>query len=83
MIWKTGDVIYTTDTPPRARIDYYVFESISKITVDSSIPENYTCTVAFNAPTDIIYDFVATNSPEFIASCSVEGGFLQFLRKLH
>ena len=77
MTWKIGDVVYTTDTPVRNRIDYYVFESTSTITVDSSISDNFTCTVAFNAPTDIEYDFIATNAPEFSASCSVEGEFLE------
>ena len=73
MIWKMGDVIYTTDSPLRTRIDYYVFQSTSTIMVDNSISENFTCVVSFNAPTDVVYDFIATNAPEFSASCSVEG----------
>ena len=73
MTWTIGDVIYTTDTPQRRRIDYYTFVSTSTITVDNSVPENVTCTIAFNAPTDMYYDFIATNAPEFSASCSVEG----------
>jgi len=73
MTWTSSDVIYTTDTPPRARIDYYVFESTSTITVNNSVAQNFTCTVAYNEPTDIVYDFIATNAPDFSASCSVEG----------
>ena len=75
MTWTTGDVVYTTDTPSRTRIDEYTFKSTSTITVDNSVPENFTCIVTFNAPTDIIYAFIATNVPEFRASCSVEGEF--------
>jgi len=76
MTWKIGDVIYTTETPTRTRIDYYVFESTSTITVDTSVSQDFTCTVSFNAPTDIVYDFIATNAPVFSASCSVAGEFL-------
>jgi len=75
MTWRIGTQVYTTDTPQRSRIDYYVFVSSSTITVDSSDSKNFTCTVTFNAPTDIEYNFIATNAPEFNASCSVEGEF--------
>jgi len=81
MTWKISDVIHTTDTPSRTRFDYYVFQSTSTITVDNSVPRNFTCIIAFNAPTDIVYDFIATNAPEFSASCSVEGEFLNLLPK--
>ena len=77
MAWTVGDVVYARDVPRMNRIDYYVFQSTSTIMVDSSVPENYTCTVAFNSPTDISYDFIAMNAPEFSASCSVEGEFQQ------
>lgn len=76
MTWKNGDVVYTADTPVRKRIDYYVYASTSTITVENSDPENFTCTVAFNAPTDIVYKFIATNAPDFSASCTVEGEIL-------
>ena len=76
MTWTSGDVVYTTDTPPRTRIEHYVFESTSTITVDNSVPQNFTCVVTFNAPTDIEYTFIATNAPEFSASCSEEGEVL-------
>jgi len=76
MTWKIGDVVYTTETPVRNRIDYYVYESTSTITVDNSVSDSFTCNVAFNEPTDIVYDFIATNAPDFSASCSVEGEFV-------
>lgn len=75
MTWRIGATVYFTDTPQRIRVDYYVFVSISVITLDGSVPDNFTCTVTFNAPTDIVYNFIATNAPEFNASCSVEGEF--------
>ena len=81
MNWTLDGVVYTTDTPPRTRIDYYVFASTSTITVDSSVSQDYTCTVTFNAPTDIVYDFIATNAPEFSASCSVEGEFWSVVKR--
>ena len=80
MTWTIGDIVYTTDTPLRTRIDDYVFESTSTITVDNTVPKNFACTVAFNEPTDIVYDFIATNAPEFSASCSVAGEFHNLMR---
>lgn len=73
MTWKMGDVFYTTDTPPRTRSDNDAFESTSTITVDSSVSENFTCTITFSAPNETEYEVIATNAPEFGASCSVEG----------
>ena len=72
MTWKIGDVVYTTDTPSGTKIDEYVFQSTSTITVNNDVSESFTCNVAFNAPTDIKYDFIATNAPDFSASCSVD-----------
>lgn len=77
MTWKQGDVYYTTDTPQRNRINETVYESTSMITVDSNSVETFTCTVTYNAPTDTEYDWIAKNAPEYSASCSIEGEFLQ------
>jgi len=71
MTWKIGDVVFATYTRPRRRSDYFVFQTTSTITVDNSLQRNFTCTVTFNAPTDIEYEYFATNAPEFNASCSV------------
>src|SRR6218665_1647660 len=79
MTWKIDDVVYTTDTPPRTRIDKFVFKSTSTITVDKNVLDNYTCTVAFNAPIDIGDDLIATNAPEFSAFCSVAGEISRFI----
>lgn len=73
MTWKIGGVFYFAETPVRVRIDYYVYESTSAITVDSSVSDSYTCTVTFNEPTDIVYDFIAMNAPDYSVSCSVDG----------
>ena len=83
MTWTTGDVVYTTDTPQRTRINEFAYESTSTITTDSSVTDNFTCTVAFNTPTDIVYNFIATNAPEFSASCSVEGEVLHCAAEAH
>ena len=79
MTWKIGNVVYTTDTPPRTRIDEFVYESTSTITVDKTAAQDFTCMIAFNAPTDIEYDFIATNAPVFSASCSVSGEICSLL----
>lgn len=75
MTWEEGGVVYLTETPPRSKLTELIIESKSTLTVDSSIAASFTCTVAFNAPTDIVYDFIAKNAPQFSASCSVEGEY--------
>lgn len=70
MTWIVNGVVYTTDTPYRNKTDQYVYTVTSTIIVDASTLNSYQCILNFGQPTDIQYEFVAMNAPEWNESCS-------------
>ena len=75
MTWIVNGTYYSTDVPFMNKTDYYVFTAISTITVDDSSVNSYQCILTFGEPRDVQYDWIATNAPEFSASCSTPGEF--------
>jgi len=68
--WTVNGEYYATDTPYKEREDMYVFTATSSIEISDSSVNDYRCTLTFGEPQDIQYEFIATNAPEFTASCS-------------
>ena len=73
MTWMVNGAVYTTDTPYGNKTDYYVFTATSTITVDASDANDYQCILTFGQPTEVQYDWIATNAPDFTDSCSAPG----------
>lgn len=71
LTWIVSGAYYTTYTPYINHTDYYVVTAISTITVDASIVNECRCILTFGEPTNVQYEWVATNAPDFSESCSV------------
>lgn len=69
MTWTSNGAFYANDTPVRTKVgSYYV--SKSSIIVNASDPADYQCTVTFAIPTNVQFAYVATNAPQFCATCT-------------
>src|SRR6218665_619923 len=78
MTWIVNGAYYSTDQPYMNRTDYLtcVYTLLSTITVDVSSVNNYQCIFTFGEPFNIQYDYIASNAPEFNASCSTPSEYL-------
>jgi len=67
--WRLNGNYQDSNTIPGQRIDYFVYVATSTITVNRGSNENYECELTFAPPTDIQYEWIATNAPTFKESC--------------
>ena len=69
--WRLSGNHLESYTLQRDIIDWPVYFASSTITTNSGTHvEDYQCELTFDAPTEIQYDWIATNAPTFKESCS-------------
>jgi len=70
MTWIVNGQNYGTDMPYPVMTDMYVYTATSSIEIRKSDLNDYSCILTFSEPTNLQYEFIATNAPEFMESCS-------------
>src|SRR6218665_581277 len=68
--WVINGTYYATDTPAKNKTDAYVYTATSTITLEANTVYDYECVLTFGEPTDIQYEWIASNAPAFNESCS-------------
>lgn len=79
---KVGDVVIVDETIIPERIDQYIFVAWKAVELAYNACASINVTLTFDPPTDIQYEFMATNAPKYTNTISIPGEGLLLLHQL-